>query len=166
MRRNRKQRGSQVVELAVVLPLLVFLVVAAAEGGSMIRVHQLVNNAAREGVRMAMMQTVSAAGNRDSLIQTAVSNYLTKNNVIPPGSFAFGQCSSWSAATNVTVSSVAANTFQIPDPVQSSGNVTLQTTQVTVTCPYRLFFLPNANFFGNTSPTVTLRGTAAMLNTN
>jgi Flp pilus assembly protein TadG len=163
---HRKQRGSQIVELGMVLPLLVFLAVGAAEGGSMVHVQQVVNNAAREGARLTTMQTVSAAANRDAVIQTAVQNYLTRNNVIPQGAFSFGQCSSWNPAGNVAVSSTAANTFQIPDPVMSNGNATLQSTKVTVTCPYRLFFLPRVSFFGVIPLTINLRGSAAMLNTN
>jgi Flp pilus assembly protein TadG len=164
--RRRKQRGSQIVELALVLPLLVLLAVGATEGGSMVHVHQVINNAAREGARLSSLQIVAAATNRDAVIQTAVNDYLTKNNVLPTGAFTFGQCNTWSAATNVNVSSVAANTFTIPDPVLTTGNATLQTTRVTVTCPYRLFFLPRVSFFGTMPLIVTLRGSAAMLNTN
>ncbi|HLK31750.1 MAG TPA: TadE/TadG family type IV pilus assembly protein [Terriglobales bacterium] len=161
MTRRRKQRGSQIVELAVVLPLLLLLVFGAADGGSMVHVHQVVNNAAREGARIAAIQVVGTATNRNAVIQKAVNDYMSNNGILPTSTFTFGQCNSWNQATNVTVTN---NTFQIDDPVQSSGKATLQTTQVTVTCPYKFFLLSKISSFGVAPATVTLRGSATMLN--
>src|ERR1051326_6231029 len=56
MATKRQDGGTQVVELALVLPLLIFLSLAVAEGAYMIRVHQVLNNAAREGARLAIEQ--------------------------------------------------------------------------------------------------------------
>ncbi len=58
MKRNQ-EKGAQIAELAIILPLLVFLAMAAIEGGSMLRVHHLLNHAAREGTRRAIPENVA-----------------------------------------------------------------------------------------------------------
>ena len=158
------ERGSQIVELAVVLPLLAFLVMGVIEGGSMLHVHQVLNNAAREGARVAVNQTFGTASNRDAMVQQTVTDYLNRNSIIPGGTFTIGQCSSWSAAADIAVSSGPGDTFQIPPPVTPSSNVTMQMTKVIATCPYKFFFLPRLSFFGSGPVTVTLKGSASMLN--
>jgi Flp pilus assembly protein TadG len=159
----RQERGSQILELAAVLPLLLFLTLAAIEGGSMLRVHELLNNAAREGARIAVNPTFGTAANRNSMVQQTVTDYLNRNNIIPSGSFTLGQCSSWSAGSDVAVSSGPGDTFQIPPPVTPSANVTMQMTRVTVTCPYQFYFLPRLSFFGRSPLAVNLQGSTLLL---
>ncbi len=45
--RRRAERGTQIAELAVVLPLLAFLAFIVSEGAGVVRTHQVINNAAR-----------------------------------------------------------------------------------------------------------------------
>lgn len=52
--RGRGQEGQALVELAIVLPLLVLLLLALAEGGRYISAHLSVQHAAREGVRLGV----------------------------------------------------------------------------------------------------------------
>jgi len=52
----RRQRGSQIVELAVVLPLLVFLTLVIIEGAGLLRAHQVIVNAARETASAAILK--------------------------------------------------------------------------------------------------------------
>ncbi len=50
---GRRERGSSLVELAMVAPLLVMMLVATADIGSAITTYITLNNAAREGARLA-----------------------------------------------------------------------------------------------------------------
>ncbi|HWK31055.1 MAG TPA: TadE/TadG family type IV pilus assembly protein [Terriglobales bacterium] len=58
MRRIRRrtsdpQRGTVIVELAILLPFLLLLAFLVMEGGAMIRTHIVLNNAAREAARVS-----------------------------------------------------------------------------------------------------------------
>jgi len=52
---DRRARGSIVVELALVLPFLVILFITITDLGLLIREHQIVQNAAREGARFSSL---------------------------------------------------------------------------------------------------------------
>lgn len=56
--RDRK-RGAAIVEFAVVLPLLLILLFGIIEFGWVFMVRQTLTNAAREGVRVAVLQTAT-----------------------------------------------------------------------------------------------------------
>ncbi len=168
---GKNEKGTQIAELAVALPLLVFLAMAAIEGGSLLRVHQLLNNAAREGTRMAIEQNVEQAANRDSIIQNVVSNYLTNNNALPgSNTFTLGQCSSWNPSTNVTTNWPYGVGGTVPSSTAITGTLTLASgttintlmTQVTVTCAYKFFFMPTLPGLQR-QPTVTLQGQTTMM---
>ena len=83
--------GSQIVELAVALPLLVVFVVGIFDFGAAFGVKQKVANAAREGARIASIQPSSDLSNPNSSgcqapqsicdVRDAVSHYLTAANV-------------------------------------------------------------------------------------
>lgn len=53
LQRRCARRGVAAVELAILLPLLVFLLIGLWEVGRMVEVQQLLTNAAREGGRQA-----------------------------------------------------------------------------------------------------------------
>lgn len=57
MRRIRKldDRGTQLAELAIVTPVLILIALLLIEGGKIARVHQVLNNAAREGARLSSL---------------------------------------------------------------------------------------------------------------
>jgi Flp pilus assembly protein TadG len=169
--KRQKEKGTQLAELAVTLPLLVFLALGAIEGGSLLRVHQLLNNAAREGTRMAITQNVAYAANRDTIVQNVVTNYLSNNNALPGGgAFTLGQCNSWTAGTNVTTNWP----FEVGGTLPANGAVTGTLTlasgttvvtsmaQVTVTCAYKFFFMPTLPGLRR-QPTVTLKGQTTMM---
>ena len=46
-----RQRGTQLLEFAIALPLLLLLFFVVTEGAGLVRAHQVLNNAAREGSR-------------------------------------------------------------------------------------------------------------------
>jgi len=56
-RGRRHARGSTIVEFAVVLPLLLTLLFGIMEYGWMFSVRQTLQNAAREGCRLAVLKT-------------------------------------------------------------------------------------------------------------
>ncbi len=148
-----RQRGTQILEFALVLPLLLFCAFVVIESASYVRMHQVINNAAREGAHFAAMP-----GNRSNLatVQTVVKTY-AKNNYP-------------SLDTNkVTVSVNAAGT------ALTSTGITLNTSKVVVTYSYPLKYLPAVSFLpaitcvdanGTTlaNPCVTLMGNAVFEN--
>lgn len=48
-------RGTQLAELAIVTPMLLLIALLLIEGGKIARIHQVLNNAAREGVRLSSL---------------------------------------------------------------------------------------------------------------
>ena len=50
-RSQHQQRGTALIEMAMILPLLTLLLVGIVNMGLMIREHQVLQNAAREGAR-------------------------------------------------------------------------------------------------------------------
>ena len=163
MATKRQSRGTQVAELAIVLPLLLFLSLAVSEGAYMIRVHQVLNNAAREGARLAVEQQnydpvnpltdcTAPKGNKQTALCQAIISY-AQNNGISAGS-SFNQCNGAPGTNglNITVN----QQYLIPG---TGGGLNLPGTQVQVLCPYNLAFLPRIPSFGITG-TVVLKGNA------
>jgi Flp pilus assembly protein TadG len=135
MNRRLGQRGTQIAELAIVLPLLAFLALVVSEGSGFIRVHQVINNAAREGARLAIQQ--QNYGHTDDIIADVVA-YAANNGITL-------------AAGNVTIEQ------NVLIPRATGGNDI--GSRVTVTYSYPLRFLPNLPFFHAPS-SVTLVGRA------
>jgi hypothetical protein len=68
--KRAEQRGSVIVELALMLPLLAIFVLGATDLGLIIREHQVLQNAAREGARFS----AQPANNIDTSNPTATAN--------------------------------------------------------------------------------------------
>lgn len=81
--RNRaNERGTQVLELAVVLPVLALLALIVTEGASFVRVHQVLNNAAREGARLAVLPESSPYGtDHTAQVKATTVGYICNNNI-------------------------------------------------------------------------------------
>jgi Flp pilus assembly protein TadG len=133
----RSEQGAELVEFALVLPLLLFVMMGIVDFGFMFQRFEVVTNAAREGARMAVLPGYAVAD-----VQARVQSYLTTGGV---------------AATTAN-SSVSVTDVAIP-----SGAVTLpgKRVQVTYASPY-LFLGPIAGWFGGTFTTTNLIGTAVM----
>lgn len=118
LRRRCPERGTALVELAVLLPFLLLLSLVLMEGGAMIRTHIIINNAAREGARFASQ--ISDMTTAD--VQQVVANYAAMSGVtIAPGEVNF-----------------------IPeDPVPGPDGTWMEASRVTVQHPYTLNYLPN-----------------------
>ena len=59
-RRRSRERGSAIVEFAVVCPLLCAILFGIIEYGHLFLVQQTLTNAAREGCRMVVLQTATS----------------------------------------------------------------------------------------------------------
>jgi len=149
---NNSQRGIQLIEFALVLPLLVMLFLVAGEGGAMVRTHQVLNNAAREGARLAASpgsEYIYQSGNAlnsqirnqiiDQVRNYVVVNYATVN------------------AANLTIT-ISATKVPVSTPTTGGG---FDTSVVTVSYPYHLRYLPS---FGVIPSTINLRASAQFRN--
>jgi Flp pilus assembly protein TadG len=161
--RRQAHRGTQVAELAVVLPLLAFLALVVSEGAGIIRAHQVVNNAAREGARISA--TTSAIST--TTVSTAVADYACFNYVQLVGASP-SACSTATFKPSVTCraagSGVAVNqAFTIT----TASGVSETASQITVTCSYPLTYLPALSFpsLGISVPnSIPLKATATFRN--
>jgi Flp pilus assembly protein TadG len=118
MRSRHPERGTALVELAIVMPLLLLLSLMVMEGGAMIRTHIVINNAAREAARFSSLE--ENAGNVAGIQQVAVS-YAAMNNVTI-------------SAAEVTVT----QTLTVPGP----NGVLMTASEVTVQHPYTMLYVP------------------------
>jgi Flp pilus assembly protein TadG len=163
------ERGVEIVEFAVVLPVLMLLALIVAEGANLLRVYQIVNNGAREGARVSVLAqdyysavnsakgtaltnpqtctfTSSSATSPDPVCQT-VANYIRNNNVVGGDPT---QCTTLTVVVNQTFA-----------PASDSGNP--HYSNVTVTCAYTLHYLPKLPFYSIVSG-VNVRRTVVFAN--
>jgi Flp pilus assembly protein TadG len=140
---RHSQKGTQIAELAIVLPLLIFLTLVVSEGAGLVRAHAVINNAAREGARLSIDP---ANKGQTSQIVAAVESYITTASN--------GKLNGTSAS--VTINQAVPFTF-------SNGTTTLTDTasMVTVSYPYTLQLLPA---FVNGPATYNLQASADFQN--
>jgi Flp pilus assembly protein TadG len=135
--RQKSERGSVMLEMAMTLPLLLLVAVAIFELGRAYQTQQVLTNAAREGARMAVLPDASATN-----IQTRVREYM-----------AMGQLTNADTAT-VNVDSTAT----IP-----MGAASVSASVVTVNYPFQFIVLgPVARLV---SPSTTLGGDITLVAT-
>lgn len=159
-------RGSQIVELAVTLPLLVVFVVGIFDFGSAFEIKLKVANAAREGARIGSIQPSRDLSNSATTgcqapasicaVRDAVSYYLkaakvndcglsTANNPGPPTGLAWTFTASGGCAPGtltLTIDRGANFTATLDDPYDDVGRstMTIEATQVTLQYPYKWQF--------------------------
>lgn len=75
-RHIHSRKGAVVVEAALTLPLLVIIMLCIVEYSRAIMVQQLLDNACREGARLAVQNNATATG-----VTNAVTAYLQKMNI-------------------------------------------------------------------------------------
>ena len=78
--RARSEQGQALIEMAMALPLLLLVTMAAVEFGRAYQHWQVLTNAAREGARMAVLPGVNDAAVRDR-----VTTYMTSGRLSAPG---------------------------------------------------------------------------------
>ena len=71
MKRYRNQRGAALLEAAITVPIILLISVGIFEFGRAYQTWQVLTNAAREGARIAVLETTT-----DAEIRTRVNDYL------------------------------------------------------------------------------------------
>jgi Flp pilus assembly protein TadG len=182
-------RGSQIVELAVTLPLLVVFVVGIFDFGSAFGIKQKVANAAREGARIGSQQPSSDLTNIPSsgcvapasicAIRDAVNNYLVATHVNSCGlatanaptqsALAWTFQSTGTCAGQLTLTVNRGATFPVTLTSPYTSNQTVEATSVTLVYPYKwqfnsvvILLVPGANY----SSTTPLTAVSVMQNLN
>ena len=136
-RRLACEKGAELIEFALVFPLLLLAMVGIMDFGLLFQRYQTVTNAAREGARIAVLPEY-----QEEDVDARVIQYL--------------------AASKLTVTDEQVD-YLLPEPVDVGG-VCVTMTGVTVEYPYQYLFigkLPQL-FGGSKFTTVTLTATARM----
>ena len=138
LRRWLSDEGAELIEYALVLPMLLLVVLGIAEFGFMFQRFEVITNAAREGARIAVLPGYSTAD-----VQNRVTAYVTQGRV----------------PTTVTNPTVAVIDVDIPVP----GRPAISARRVTVTYTHNYMFLPGIGaLFGNTYAAVPITAVAEM----
>jgi Flp pilus assembly protein TadG len=138
IRRNwRSEDGAELVEFAVVLPLLLFVILGIAEFGFIFQRYEVLTNAAREGARMAVLP-----GYTEADVDARVIAYATQGRV--PGL-------------------TAANIAVTDQTITLATGPAIACKRVTVTFTHNYLFIPAMEtFFGGTFGTVVLTAVSEM----
>lgn len=74
--RQRRRRGAATVELAMVAPVVLFLVFGAVEFSRMLMVRQAMTNAIREGCRNATLITTRTSSDAETIVRAKLAKVL------------------------------------------------------------------------------------------
>ncbi len=117
-KQNQNRRGAALVEMAVVLPVFLAVVLGIVEFGRAMMVGQMVNNAAREGARMAIVD-----GSANTAVTSRVKQFLLQSANINGGD----------VTVNISVTAGTGN----PDPGNEVANATTRDMcTIAVTVPF------------------------------
>jgi Flp pilus assembly protein TadG len=137
--RLKSERGAELIEFALVFPLLLLVVLGIVDFGFLFQRMEVVTNAAREGARIAVLPGYGVAD-----VQARVANYVQTGGVP-------------TTATNPVVS-----VTDVSIPTGAGGpNLTGKRVQVTYTHSY-LFIGPVAGWFGGSFTTVPIGAVSIM----
>ena len=140
-RQWRSDEGAELIEFALVLPLILLVVLGIAEFGFIFQRYEVITNAAREGARIAVLPGYSTAD-----VQNRVRAYVTQGRVP-------------TRTTPTPNLSVTVAPVEIPVP----GRAPINGRRVTVTYTHSYMFLPGMGaWFGTTYTTVPLTAVAEM----
>lgn len=78
---NKKEKGVVAVEIALILPFLVLLLLGALDFGFLVRQHQVIQNASREGARFSAQHRIGDHGINLADIQNRVVAYCAEQNL-------------------------------------------------------------------------------------
>jgi Flp pilus assembly protein TadG len=124
LRRVRAERGVELIEFALVFPLLLAVVLGILDFGFLFRNYEVVTNAAREGARVAILPGYDLAD-----VQARVDQYIAAGGL-----------------------EATANTDYIPPSPVNVGGVCITLTGATVTYPHTFLFVgPIVAFLGGTN---------------
>ncbi len=124
--RSERQRGTALVEFALVVPILVTLLFGVIEWGRALQTMVLVTNAAREGARRG------SVGDSDGQVQTTVTNYLQASG-LHPGQLAtqisrttVGGRPQISVTLTYALDLLLPTMHLVPNPLPVSGNTVMR----------------------------------------
>ena len=137
--RLQSERGAELIEFALVFPLLLLIVLGIVDFGFLFQRMEVITNAAREGARIAVLPGYAVAD-----VQARVTNYVQTGGV----------------PTTATNPAVAVTDVSIPTGA-GGPNLTGKRVQVTYTHSY-LFIGPVAGWFGGSFTTVPIGAVAIM----
>ena len=145
-RNRRAQRGAVLVEMALVIPILLFLFVGVVDYGLILREYQVLQNAAREGARLSIQEEYCIALGKDAAQRTALQDAI-RNRVV-----------NYLAQERITIAATDVNVNQCTVIDMGAGGLTSGST---VTVSYtRPLLIGNGWPFGP----VALRGAATFRN--
>jgi Flp pilus assembly protein TadG len=159
IRTRRGQRGTQVLEFALVLPFLILLIMIILEAGAFVRAHQVISNAAREAAHLASLyqgRDYIETSHRNALGAAAACLYLNQHKSYFPG---------WGGDTNcgepftIEVRNVVATD---PEAITVDG-VNMPSTLAVITYRYQMKYL-SLSLIGSNYTTLSLRGHAQFRN--
>ena len=131
----RSERGAELVEFAIVAPILIFIIAGIFEFGMMFRTLEIITNAAREGARVGVLPEYT----QDVDVTTRVNAYLGASGLT---------CPTCTTVTNETI---------------ATGAGTFAARRVIVVYPYPFVVLGGfAPFFGGSFGSINLRAAAVM----
>jgi Flp pilus assembly protein TadG len=138
-RRLASDIGSQLVEFALVLPLLLMLIAGIAEFGFLFQSYEVTTNAAREGARLAVLPGNEA--DDYAIVRARVNGYMAMSGL--PGTL---------------------TTAVVPQMIPIVGGSTAGGVRVTVTYTYDTLFIgPIVGIINQTfADTITYQTTALM----
>jgi Flp pilus assembly protein TadG len=146
-KRVRSERGAELIEFALVFPVLLLVVLGIVDFGFLFQRMEVVTNAAREGARIAVLP---AYGNAD--VVARVCNYM-QNGGVP-----YTACSQTATGTGSVAINIAAASIPVGAGVTPMSG---KRVQVTYTHEY-VFIGPIASWFGGAFTTVPVNGIAVM----
>ncbi len=128
--------GSELVELALALPILLLVIAGVVDFGFLFQRYEVITNAAREGARMAVLSGYTCTD-----VTARVQSYLTTSGL-----------------TNSPTVNCGTTSQTLP------SGLTVQVATVTVSYPSSFLFIgPIASLVGGGSPgTVNLRAVSVM----
>lgn len=163
-RGTRGERGSQLLEFALALPILLLLAVGVLDFGSMFALKAKLTNAAREAARIVVstpLTNLTCTGTVPCPIQAAVNdvkNYLSKAGV--DASCFDATTASTSTARSWTFTCGNGASLEINRGVLiTSGTLTVPSTRVVLTWPVKwklAGFLPASSFPSTVDAIVTM----------
>jgi Flp pilus assembly protein TadG len=128
------EKGSELIEFALVAPVLILLLAGIFDFGMMFRSFEAVTNAAREGARVGVLP-----GYADADVQTRVNDYLTVSGL------------------------AGARTINVTTIPQATGAGTFTARAVEVSYSYQFVVLgPIGSAFGGSFGTIPLRAVSVM----
>lgn len=143
--RLKSERGAELIEFALVFPLLLMVVLGIVDFGFMFQRMEVVTNAAREGARIAVLP-----GYFEPDVRARVCSYVQTGGIQTTGA-----CPS---PTNPAITVDMA--YSIPMP---AGTAPLSGKRVQVTYTHQYMFIgPIAGWFGGSFTSVPVTGVAIM----